>query len=148
MSRLAFLLLFTLLTSCSVHSQQEVVLLDYNDFGPQIIAREVIGMEWWQWQDHGDPDPAAVYPVKVAVYRNIPLSEVKQRYPVEPEQKKDFRYLEYQNALRFLDEKITENVQESVTEQLKAARKKIILFFTSSSKNVYDDQRSQPSTRP
>ena len=125
MSRLAFLLLFTLLTSCSVHSQQEVVLLDYQDFGPQIIAREVIGMEWWQWQEHGDSDPAAVYPVKVAVYRDIPLTEVAQRYPVEPEQKKDFRYLEYQNALRFLDKKITENVQESVTEQLKATRKKI-----------------------
>ncbi|MCI5122066.1 MAG: hypothetical protein D3908_12915 [Candidatus Electrothrix sp. AUS4] len=125
MSRLAFLLLLTLLTSCAVHSQQEVVLLDYNDFGPQIIAREVIGMEWWQWQDHGEPDPAAVYPVKVAVYRNIPLTEVEQKYPVAPEQKKDFRYLEYQNALRFLDEKITEDMQESVTEQLKATRKKI-----------------------
>ena len=125
MSRLAFLLLLTLLTSCSVHSQQEVILLDYNDFGPQIIAREVIGMEWWQWQDHGDSDPAAVYPVKVAVYRDIPLTEVEQKYPVEPEQKKDFRYLEYQNALRFLDKKITEDMQESVTEQLKATRKKI-----------------------
>jgi len=43
-----------------VHSRQEVVLLDYNDFGPQIIAQEVISMEWWQWQDHGDSDPAAV----------------------------------------------------------------------------------------
>jgi hypothetical protein len=126
MSRLAFLLLFTLLTSCSVHSQQEVVLLDYQDFGPQIIAREVIGMEWWQWQEHGDSDPAAVYPVKVAVYRDIPLTEVEQRYPVEPEQKKDFRYLEYQRALDFLDEKITENMLENVTEQLKTTRKKIV----------------------
>ncbi len=126
MSRLAVLLLFALLTSCSVHSRQEVVLLNYNDFGPQIIAREVIGMEWWQWQDHGDSDPATVYPVKVAVYRSIPLTEVEQRHPVEPEQKKDFRYLEYQRALRFLDEKIAENIQENVTEQLKATRKKIV----------------------
>ena len=126
MSRLTFILFFTLLTSCSVHSQQEVTLLDYNDFGPQIIAREVIGMEWWQWQTHGDPDPAAVYPVKVAVYRDIPVTEVQQRYPVKPEQEKDFRYLEYQRALRFLDEKIAENVQENVTEQLKATRKKIV----------------------
>ena len=126
MSRLVFILLFTLLTSCSVHSQQEVALLDYNDFGPQIIAREAVGMEWWQWQDHGDSGPAAIYPVKVAVYRDIPVTEVEQRYPVKPEQKKDFRYLEYQRALRFLDEKIAENVQENVTEQLKATRKKIV----------------------
>ncbi|RWX47194.1 hypothetical protein H206_02506 [Candidatus Electrothrix aarhusensis] len=126
MSRFVALLLFALLTSCSVHSQQEVVLLDYNDFGPQIIAREVIGMEWWQWQDHGDSDAAAVYPVKVAVYRDIPVTEVEQKYPVEPEQKKDFRYLEYQRALDFLDEKIAENIQENVTERLKATRKKIV----------------------
>ena len=125
MSRLIFLFLFTLLTSCAVHSRQEVVLLDYNDFGPQIIAQEVIGMEWWQWQEHGDSDPTVVYPVKVVVYRDIPLTEVQQRYPVEPEQRKDFRYLEYRNALRFLDEKITENMLEDVTEQLKATRKKI-----------------------
>lgn len=127
MSRLIFLFLFTLLTSSAVavHSRQEVVLLDYNDFGPQIIAQEVIGMEWWQWQDHGDSDPAAVYPVKVVVYRDIPLPEVQQKYPVDPEQRKDFRYLEYRNALRFLDEKITENMLDSVMEQLKSTRKKI-----------------------
>ena len=125
MSRFVFLVLFTLLTSSAVHSRQEVVLLDYNDFGPQIIAQEVIGMEWWQWQDHGDSDPAAVYPVKVVVYRDIPLPEVQQKYPVDPEQQKDFRYLEYRNALRFLDEKITENMLDSVTEQLKSTRKKI-----------------------
>lgn len=126
MSRFVALLLFALLTSCSVHSQQEVVLLDYNDFGPQIIARKIIGMEWWQWQDHGDSDPAAAYSVNVAVYRDIPLAEVEQKYPVEPEQRKDFRYLEYQHALRFLDEKIAENIQENVTKQLKATRKKIV----------------------
>jgi hypothetical protein len=129
MARLAALLLFVLLTSCSVHSQQEVVLLNYNDFGPQVIAQEVIGMEWWQWQDHGDSDPAVVYPVKVVVYRNIPLAQVEQRYPVEPDQNKDFRYLEYQHALRFLDEKIAENIQENVTEQLKTTRKKIVTLL-------------------
>jgi len=61
----------------------------------------------------------------VVVYRDIPLPEVQQKYPVDPEQQKDFRYLEYRNALRFLDEKITENMLDSVTEQLKSTRKKI-----------------------
>lgn len=124
--QLVLILLTTLLTSCSGHSPQNVLLLDYKDFGPQIIAREAIGMEWWQWQAHGNSNPAAVYPVKVAVYRDITVTEVEQRYPVKPEHKKDFRYLEYQRALRFLDEKIAENVQENVTEQLKATRKRIV----------------------
>ncbi|MCI5159203.1 MAG: hypothetical protein D3906_12390 [Candidatus Electrothrix sp. AUS1_2] len=61
----------------------------------------------------------------MVVYRDIPLPEVQQKYPVDPEQRKDFRYLEYRNALRFLDEKITENMLDSVMEQLKSTRKKI-----------------------
>ena len=122
---LCLFLLFTLLTACSGHSQQTVILLDYRDFGPQAIAHEVVGTEWWQWQNHGDPDPAARYDIKVAVYKDIPLTEVKNKYPVEPEQNKDVRYLEYQQAVGFLDEKIAENVMKSVTERLKATRKKI-----------------------
>lgn len=116
------------LTSCAAlgNGRQKVLVLDYQDFGPQVLAREMLGMEWWQWQEHGDPDPAARYDIKVAVYKDIPLAEVKNKYPVEPEQKKDVRYLEYQNALNFLDKKITENVMEDVTGTLKKTRKKIV----------------------
>ncbi|MCI5146157.1 MAG: hypothetical protein D3923_11665 [Candidatus Electrothrix sp. AR3] len=119
-----FIFLLLLLTSCSGHSQQ-IILLDYQDFGPQVIAHEVIGMEWWQWQNHGDSDPATTDDIKVAVYRDIPIAEAQKNYPVDPEKKRDVRYLEYQKALGFLDEKIGENVQESVTETLRATRKRI-----------------------
>ena len=116
------------LTSCAAlgNGRQKVLVLAYQDFGPQVIAREVLGMEWWQWQEHGDSDPAVRDDIKVAVYKKIPLAEVKNKYPVEPEQKKDVRYLEYQNALNFLDEKITENLMEDVTDTLKKTRGKIV----------------------
>lgn len=76
-------------------------------------------------QDHGDSDPTVRYDITVAVYRNVPLAEVKAKYSVEPGLEKDVRYLEYQKALGFLDEKIAENVMKSVTERLQATRKKI-----------------------
>jgi hypothetical protein len=113
------------LTSCAARGRQEVLVLAYQDFGPQMLAREVLGMEWWQWEDHGDSSPEARYDVKVAVYREMPLEDVKKQYPVLPEQRKDFRYVEYKKALQFLDEKIQENVMEDVTDALKVTRKKI-----------------------
>lgn len=113
------------LISCSAPGKQEVLVLAYQDFGPQVIARDVLGMEWWQWQDHGDSTPETRYDIKVAVYRHIPLEDVKKTCPVLPEQQKDFRYLEHKKALHFLDEKIQENLLEDVTATLKATRKKI-----------------------
>lgn len=102
-----------------------MIVLDYEDFGPQAIANEVIGSEWWQWQSHGDSRPAE-YDIKVIVYRYVDFDNVKKQYPVDPEQKKDFRYLEYKNALSYLDEKINENVIEQVTKTLQETREKII----------------------
>lgn len=124
------LLLAALLAACVISctatgSHQEVLVLAYQDFGPQVIARDVLGMEWWQWQEHGDSKPGTRYDVKVAVYRHVQLEDVKKTYPVLPEQQKDFRYLEHTKALHFLDEKIQENVLDDVTTTLKATRKKI-----------------------
>jgi hypothetical protein len=48
-------------------------------------------------------DPAGHFDVKVVVYRDIPLDEVKRIYPVIPD-KQDFRYLDYQSALKLLSE--------------------------------------------
>ncbi len=130
MTKISLRLLFAALIavcliSCSAQGKQEVLVLAYQDFGPQVIARDVLGMEWWQWQEHGDSDPATRYDVKVAVYRHVQLDEVKQQHPVLPAQQKDFRYLEHNKALHFLDEKIQENVLDDVTATLKATRKKI-----------------------
>jgi hypothetical protein len=42
-------------------------VVPYEAFGPQAIAYKLIGMEWWQWDNHGDSRPRK-YPIKVVIY--------------------------------------------------------------------------------
>ena len=107
-----------------MNCEQRISVLDYKDFGPQVIASEVIGAEWWQWQSHGDSRPAQ-YDIKVIVYRDIAFDEVQECYPVDQKNKKDYRYLEYNKALSYLNSKIDDNVIKRVTDTLKDTRKKI-----------------------
>ena len=93
--------------SCS-NDDKRILILSYNDFGPQLMAWETFGMQWWQWDQHGDSDPNTKYDIKIAVYRDIPLQEVKERFPVVKEFKRDYRYVEYDEAIKFLDKNILE----------------------------------------
>lgn len=43
-------------------------LLGYDDFEPQIIAHELLGMGWWQWESHDEFRPAQ-YDIAVVVYK-------------------------------------------------------------------------------
>lgn len=125
MFRALVLVFFSLIVACSSDLNENVVVFNYKDFGPQVIASEVIGMEWWQWQPHGESRPTQ-YDVKVVVYRKAALDHVKKKYPVVSEQKKDYRYLEYDTAINYLDDKIDENIVEDVTFRLKETRKRIL----------------------
>jgi len=120
--------------SCGPHANEhrQVLILNYDDFGPQAMAWKTIGMQWWQWDHHGDSDPNTKYDIKVVVYRNIPLEAVKERFPVVKEQKKDYRYLAYDKALEYLDKNIKEHknrnekwAMDTVT-QLTRVRTKIV----------------------
>ena len=106
------------------------LLMNYTDFGPQVIAQEIIGMEWWQWQDHGDSVDRS-YAIKVVVYNDIAEEIAKRAFPVNPEKNLDYRYVEYEKALEYLDEKIDENVVESVTEKLNGTREVLLKHFNS-----------------
>jgi len=63
------------------------------------------------------------------VFQDIPLTEVKKLYPVNPDMKKDYRYLKYEKALDFLNSKIDDDVMEKVTSVLEATRTKLISKF-------------------
>jgi len=101
----------TILWSCAESEKSNVaqvqkpkantIVLSYDDFGPQVVSHEQIGMGWYQWNSQGPDDPNARDDVKVVVYRNISPDEVKRMYPVI-EEKQDYRYLEYQLALSLL----------------------------------------------
>lgn len=125
MFRTLAIVLLSFIVACSSNVDDNAVIFNYKDFGPQVIANEVIGMEWWQWQPYGESRPTQ-YGIKVVVYRNEPLNRIEDIYPVIPEQKKDYRYLEYDAALVYLDEKISENIIEDVTVRLKKTREMIV----------------------
>lgn len=108
---------FVFLCGCAPLSDQRMVSLGYEDFGPQVIAHELIGNEWWQWWSHGDSRPRD-YDVKVIVYRSISLDEVKERYPVDEEGQRDYRYVAYRDAIVYLERHIDEDVLPSVTAKL------------------------------
>ena len=87
--------------SCaSVTETSKIRVLDYNDFGPQAVANEIIGMEWWQWEKHGDPRPGK-YNIKIVVYQGIELTLVKNKFPVNKNKFKDYRYVEFDAALDY-----------------------------------------------
>jgi hypothetical protein len=92
--------LTTVLVSCAGDRKAEVrsleantLILKYQDFGPQAVSHKLLGMEWYQWNSQGPDDPNATDDVKVAVYRNVPLEEVKRIYPVV-KGTQDYSYLE------------------------------------------------------
>ena len=121
--QLTFLLLFTACTTTPATSS--VTILDYDDFGPQVVAHEVIGMQWWQWQSHGDARPRK-YDIKVVVYKDLPLATIKKNYPVIPAKQQDYRYLQYDKAIQYLNELIKEDAIPALTTKLKSTRHKLL----------------------
>jgi len=97
------------------------MVLSYSELGPQVLVYELIGYEWYQWNSHGDSDPNTIDDVKVVVYRNIPLEKVKEIYPVI-KGKQDYRYLDYETAIDY----INKNIDKSYLEHLARTKKKII----------------------
>ncbi|MEJ2691757.1 MAG: hypothetical protein P8166_01585 [Candidatus Thiodiazotropha sp.] len=120
---LSLLMLFTL-GACSAQTAPKTLVLQYEDFGPPSAASELIGMDWWQWQEHGDSRPRH-YDIKVVVYRDVGLRTVQQLFPTEPAREVDYRYVSYSDAVRYLDRMTEENAIESITLRLKETHQRI-----------------------
>jgi len=99
-------LYFINLSPCLAGEHKNIIILNFSDFGPPSMSYHLLGQEWWQWEAHGDSKPGKYYDVKVIVYRNTPLDKVKKAYPVIREKNRDYRYLEYDEALNYLDDEI------------------------------------------
>lgn len=125
MKSIVSLITFLPLLSCAAPGvMQNTLVLQYDEFGPQVVAHELIGMEWWQWQSHGDSRPRK-YNVKVVVYKSVSLQEVKRSYPVLPEKQQDYRYVEYRAALDYLDKLIIEDAMEPLIRKLTITKSRI-----------------------
>jgi hypothetical protein len=118
-------LLFSFAIACSARVEAASTALPYGSFGPQVLAYEVLGFEWWQWQPHGDPRPRA-YDIHVVVYCNLSTEQVARMYPVDPRTERDYRYITYDRALSYLDDNIRQDLEPSVEAELRATRKKLV----------------------
>jgi len=81
---------------------QRTLVLPYDAFGPQVLAYEAIGFEWYQWDSHGSSNPYEHYDIRVVVYKDIPLHRVKKQFPVV-RGRQDYRYISYHDALAHCD---------------------------------------------
>ncbi len=119
-----FFLLAVLISGCSakVEPKSKTLVLDYGELGPSSLTYEIVGNEWYQWNNHGDSDPKNFDDVKVVVYRDIPLEEVRQMYPVDEKRFMDYRYLDYETAIDLL----SKHEGEPYLDSLGDTRKKII----------------------
>ena len=94
------------------------VILPYEDFGPQVMSYELIGMGWNQWKSEGHELPDDV-DIRVVVYRGVELEEVRKQFPVV-QGKSDYRYLKYARAIQFLQEQV-KTVESYKKEEQQAA---------------------------
>jgi hypothetical protein len=125
---LIFFWLCFLTTGAGATSNSGTEVLRYDDFGPQVMAWELLGKEWWQWEPHGSSRPRE-YDVKVVVYRGINLANVKKKYPVIPSKEQDYRYVKYDKAMRYLDEQLQEDLSDLTAVKLKATRQRLLDRF-------------------
>lgn len=83
------------------------LVLAYHDFGPQVLAAELLGMEWWQWEGGGSWELDDAFDVRVVVYRGMTLAEVQVEYPTVVGEA-DYRYVSYDEAVVYLDRSLAE----------------------------------------
>ena len=112
-------------------STANTLILSYDDFGPQVVAHDLLGLQFWQWDSQGDPDPKTTYDIRVIVYKDISLESLKKDYPINRDQKIDFRYLSYDGSIEYLDSLIEEFGNDFDIVAYSELREKIIAYFNS-----------------
>ncbi|NIV03738.1 MAG: hypothetical protein GWN59_03690, partial [Calditrichae bacterium] len=88
--------------------KKNIHILNYDDFGVQAMAYELIGYQWYQWKNHGESRPQKAPDIKVIVYKDISPKVVRRLYPVDAHKRQDYRYIGYMDALNYLNRKIKE----------------------------------------
>jgi hypothetical protein len=119
----SMLLLF--LMACDAQVADKTLVLQYDDFGSPSAVHELLGMDWWQWQEHGDSRPRR-YDIKVVVYRDLDLQQVRQAFPTNPSGELDYRYVDFVDAVHYLERMIAQNTIEPLTQRLTKTRLRII----------------------
>lgn len=110
------LLTVFLFTACTPQPKQQILVFDYEAFGPSALSYELLGSPWWQWLPAGGSSPKQRYLIKVVVYKDMPLAEVKALYPISEQQQQDFRYVSYDAALQYLNEAVAMSQEDDLRD--------------------------------
>lgn len=80
----------------------EMLMLCYDDFGPQSMAVGLLGSEWWSWEAGGSFEPGDRFDVRVIVHADGERTAAEMRYPTE-RGVADYRIVSRADALAHLD---------------------------------------------
>jgi hypothetical protein len=112
-----------------------VLVLDYADFGPPVMAEPLLGDEWNVWIRPGDLGPDDRFDVHVVVYQGD-RAAIERAYPTVPGHS-DYRLVTRSEAVRFLDRELAElaaaaadlsEPERVLRLRLEATRKRIAAF--------------------
>lgn len=111
---------------CSLKDSAEAqsMVFAYSDFGPQMIACELLGMEYYEWDPPMEDDPYHKYNIKVVVYEHVTLDEVRRAFPTV-KGKVDYRYVERRRAITHVKAKIAE-LDQWGGDELKPVRDQLV----------------------
>jgi len=82
-------------------------VMKYSDFGAPGSSDELLKSEFPQGSGQRADDPSRSDDIQIVVYRNVDLATVKGTYP-ELGDKSVYRYVEYSQAIDYLDKHIKE----------------------------------------
>lgn len=127
LKQLKLLIIFLALTSCSCSTQQKLnyTTLKYDNFGPQAMTHELIGMNWRQWLEPGGFQPKDTFDIQVVVYCDGQRLDIEKRFSVDTTTQKDYRYITKNDAIGYLNGHIKEDLLYEVTQQLAATKQTI-----------------------
>lgn len=125
MKKLVLAALLLMLSACASRLSKTTVVFEYADFGPQAMAYGLLGPKRLPWAPE-TPLVIGEGNIYVVVYRGIDKSEVVAAYPPDEHRKADYRYVNYSDAMTYLDIKIAQNVLGSVTTRLESTRQTVV----------------------
>lgn len=124
MKKLLLCALLMLTAACASKLSRSVLVLDYADFGPQAMAYPLLDHRRLPWDPHA-PLILGQGQIKVVVYRGVSLEAVQAAYPPDRSRNIDYRYVNYSEALQYLDTQIQRNLLPRVTPRLIRARERL-----------------------
>jgi len=84
-----------------------MIVLDYDDFGPQAMAHELLGLDCYSFGDCCCSEPDDEFDVRVVVHDGASEAAARARYPTGPD-RGDYRIIDVAAARRFVDAQLAD----------------------------------------